>query len=124
MDKSALVLLHRCEGRERESGAMGLRSRRTGSAFTARVQTRRYQAGRHDCRRWLPRKGRVEPDRCQARDTARWTYRLGRIRRRRRARNTGRPAMKAMCHLCLLLLTFTPALLAQELTAPDIKSNR
>ncbi len=32
--------------------------------------------------------------------------------------------MKAMCLVCLFVAIFTPALVAQELTAPDIKSNR
>ena len=32
--------------------------------------------------------------------------------------------MKAICLLCLLVVIFTPTLLAQELTAVDTKSNR
>src|SRR5437016_2089365 len=32
--------------------------------------------------------------------------------------------MRAMCPVCLFVAIFTPALVAQELTAPDIKSNR
>src|SRR5437879_12310638 len=32
--------------------------------------------------------------------------------------------MRAMCPVCLFVAIFTPALVAQELTAPDIKSDR
>src|SRR5215475_12592029 len=128
MDESSFVLLYRCEGRGRQHHEMELRGGIARRPVQAGLQARRYQAGRHDHRRWLSRKGWIPIDGCAASDAARRPRCFWSFSRRRRSRQ---PIGTPMRHLFVLpivaalgLCAWSPGALAPDddpLTVVDLK---